>query len=368
MKVMTVLGTRPEIIRLSRVIPRLDEHCDHVLVHTGQNYDETLSAVFFKELEIREPDFFLGVESTNFEEQVGQILRKAADVIRKEKPDRLLILGDTNSGLSAIVGARMGIPVYHIEGGNRCYDDRVPEEVNRRIIDTCSTVLMSYTNRSKDNLLEEGVERERIYVIGNPIYEVLTHYSEKIERSDVLRRFKVGEGKYFAVTLHRTENVDVPERLAGILDALQAVHAKYKLPVIVSLHPRTADRMKAFGVDPRKYDLVFTRPLGLFDWVKLEKNARCVITDSGTLQDECSVFHVPIVTLRDVTERAETLEAGSNIMVGADMTTILRGVEVAMSLSTDWTTPPEYLEKQVSVAIAKIVLGHLPFSRTRLQA
>jgi len=367
-KIMTIFGTRPEIIRLSRIIPTVDRHCEHVLVHTGQNYDETLSDVFFRELEVREPDAHLGVRSTGFDEQVAQILVRSAEVMRRERPDRILILGDTNSGLSAIVAARLGIPVYHIEGGNRCYDDRVPEEVNRRIIDTCSTILMTYTHRSKDNLLEEGIPRERIYVIGNPIFEVLTAYADRIEKSDALARFGVAKGEYFAVTLHRTENVDVLERLAELLDSLQAVHERYGLPVVVSLHPRTADRMQAHGVDPKRYDLVFTSPLGLFDWVSLEKNAKCVLTDSGTLQDECSIFHVPIVTLRDVTERAETQEAGSNITVGADRETILRGVDVALSTSADWTTPAEYLEPHVSVTVAKILLGHLPFSRTRLQA
>src|SRR3989449_7467507 len=227
---------------------------------------------------------------------------------------------------------------------------------------------MAYTHRSKDNLLEEGVERERVYVIGNPIFEVLTAYEGRIDRSDVLQRFKLKTREYFAVTLHRTENVDVVPRLQGILDSLQAVHEKYRQPVIVSLHPRTADRMQAFGLKKQSYDLVFTHPLGLFDWVQLEKNARCVITDSGTLQDECSIFHVPIVTLRDVTERAETQEAGSNILAGANRETMLRAVDVVLSMPTEWTTPPEYLEKQVSVTVAKILLGPLPFTRTRLQA
>jgi len=368
MKIMTIFGTRPEIIRLSRIIPLLDQHCEHTLVHTGQNYDENLSDVFFRELGIRDPDHHLGVKATGFEVQVGQILARIAALIRDVKPDRVLILGDTNSGLAAIVAAHMGVPIYHIEGGNRCYDDRVPEEVNRRIIDACSTVLMAYTHRSKDNLLEEGVERERVYVIGNPIFEVLTAYEGRIDRSDVLQRFKLKTREYFAVTLHRTENVDVVPRLQGILDSLQAVQEKYRQPVIVSLHPRTADRMQAFGLKKQSYDLVFTHPLGLFDWVQLEKNARCVITDSGTLQDECSIFHVPIVTLRDVTERAETQEAGSNILAGANRESILRAVDVVLSMPTEWTTPPEYLEKQVSVAVAKILLGHLPFTRTRLQA
>ncbi len=365
MKVMTVFGTRPEIIRLSRIIPLLDGHCDHVLVHTGQNYDETLSDVFFRELDVRAPDIHLGVKAGGFEEQVGQILARAGEALRREKPDRVLILGDTNSGLAAVVACRLGIPVFHIEAGNRCYDDRVPEEVNRRVIDTCSTVLMPYTNRSKDNLLEEGVPRERIHVVGNPIFEVLTAFADSIEASKVLTRFKVTTGTYFAVTLHRTENVDRPERLRALLDGLQTVREKYNQPVVVSLHPRTEDRLKAAAIEPKSYDLVFTRPLGLFDWVKLEKNARCVLTDSGTLQDECSIFHVPMVTVRDVTERAETQETGSNVLAGADKEAILRSVELALAAPRDWTVPPEYLEPHVSATVAKIVLGHLPFGRTR---
>lgn len=368
MKVMTIVGTRPEIIRLSLIIPLLDRHCDHYVVHTGQNYDETLSDVFFKELGLRQPDEYLGVRANSFDEQVAHILARSANAMRQQRPDRVLILGDTNSGLAAIMAARMAIPVYHIEGGNRCYDDRVPEEVNRRVIDTCSTVLMSYTHRSKDNLLQEGVEREHIFVIGNPIFEVIDAYTDDIEKSDALERFGVRKGEYFAVTLHRTENVDETERLRELLNSLEAVGEQYGKPVVVSLHPRTADRMRAQGIKPESYKLVFTRPLGFFDWVKLEKNAWCVLSDSGTLQDECSILHVPIVTLRDVTERAETQECGSNVMAGADKETILRCVDLATSTPYDWTIPPEYLEPQVSTTVAKIVLGHLPFSRTRLRA
>lgn len=365
MKVLTIFGTRPEIIRLSRIIPLLDAHCKHVLIHTGQNYDEALSDVFFRELGVRAPDFHLGVKAAGFEEQVGQILARAGEVLRRERPDRVLILGDTNSGLAAIVACRLGIPVFHIEAGNRCYDDRVPEEVNRRIIDTCSTVLMPYTNRSKDNLLEEGVPRERIHVVGNPIFEVLTAYADRIEASEVLTRLKLTRGQYFAVTLHRTENVDRPERLRALLEGFQAVREEYGQPVVVSLHPRTEDRLTAAGIDPKSFDLAFTRPLGLFDWVSLEKHARCVLTDSGTLQDECSIFHVPMVTVRDVTERAETQERGSNVLAGADKDALLRSVGLALAAPTDWTVPPEYLEPHVSATVAKIVLGHLPFGRTR---
>jgi len=212
MKVMTLFGTRPEIIRLSRVIKHLDRFCEQVLVHTGQNYDPNLSDIFFQDLDLRLPDIHLGIKATSFAEQAGQILAKAGEVLAQVRPDRLLILGDTNSGLAAIVAARMGIPVYHMEAGNRCYDDRVPEEINRRVIDHCSDILMPYTHRSKENLVSEGIERQRIFVIGNPIYEVLNTYAAQIDASDVLTQLGVFEGAYFLVTLHRAENVDIPVR------------------------------------------------------------------------------------------------------------------------------------------------------------
>ena len=365
MKVMTILGTRPEIIRLAATIPVLDRFCEHVLVHTGQNYDDSLSEIFFRELKLRKPDVQLGVKATGFGDQVGEIVKRSAEVLAEVKPDRVLILGDTNSGMSAFAAARRGIPVYHIEAGNRCYDDRVPEEVNRRAIDSCSTVLMAYTNRSKDNLLQEGVARERIFVIGNPIFEVMSAYRDQIEKSDVLSRLGLKPDQYFAVTLHRTENVDDLTRLTTLLDTLAEVRKKYGQPVIVSWHPRTADRMKAAGIDGSRFDLQFVTPLGFFDFVKLEKNARCVITDSGTLQDECAILHVPLVTCRDVTERAETQDYGSNLMAGADRETILRCVDIALRAPREWTVPPEYLEPRVSLTIAKILLGHLPFRRIK---
>jgi UDP-N-acetylglucosamine 2-epimerase (non-hydrolysing) len=362
---MTILGTRPEIIRLAATIPVLDRFCEHVLVHTGQNYDDSLSEIFFREMALRKPDVQLGVKAIGFGDQVGEIIRRSAEVLAEVKPDRVLILGDTNSGMSAFSAARQGIPVYHIESGNRCFDDRVPEEVNRRVIDTCSTVLMAYTNRSKDNLLQEGVARERIFVIGNPIFEVMNTYQEQIEGSEVLTRLGLKPNEYFAVTLHRTENVDDLSRLNTLLETLAAVGKKYGQPVIVSWHPRTADRMKAAGIDSSRFGLRFVTPLGFFDFVKLEKNARCVITDSGTLQDECSILHVPLVTCREVTERAETQEYGSNLMGGVNRETILRCVDIALKSSREWTVPPEYLEPKVSLTIAKILLGHLPFRRIK---
>lgn len=358
MKILTLFGTRPEIIRLSVMIKHLDRLCKHVLVHTGQNFDENLSEVFFRELDLRRPDLYLGVKSTQFSEQAGQILVRADEVLEKIKPDRVIILGDTNSGLSAIVAARRGIPVFHLEAGNRCYDDRVPEEINRRIIDHCSTVLMPYTHRSKDNLLREGIERERIFVIGNPIYEVINTYAAQIERSEVLSRLGLVPQDYFLVTLHRAENVDDAGRLGSIFDALERVAAVYEQPVVVSLHPRTRDRMQQYGVQVRSERIRLLAPLGFFDFISLERSARCVLTDSGTVQEECCIFGVSNVTIRDVTERPETVECGSNILSGADPDMIVQAVDLVLNSPREWTPPPEYLEKQVSTAVAKIVLGY----------
>jgi len=357
-KLMTFLGTRPEIIRLSVIIKVLDRFCKHVLVYTGQNYDENLSQVFFRELGVRQPDIDLGVQTSDFAEQVGQIITRAGEAMQKVKPDRVMILGDTNSGLAAIVAARRGIPVFHLEAGNRCYDDRVPEEINRRIIDHCSTVLMPYTNRSRDNLLREGIEHDRIFVIGNPIYEVLKTYSPEIEAGDVLGRLGLQPRKYFLVTMHRAENVDDPERLKSLLEGLHQVEAKFQHPILVSLHPRTRDKMSQYGLAVRSELIHLLDPLGFSDFVTLERNARCVLTDSGTVQEECCIFRVPNVTIRDVTERPETVECGSNILAGAEPEMIVQAVDLVLNSSCDWTPPPEYVVDHVSSTVSKIILGY----------
>jgi UDP-N-acetylglucosamine 2-epimerase (non-hydrolysing) len=355
MRVVTWFGTRPEIIRLSRVIDALDRHCQQTLVHTGQNYDENLSDIFFRDLGVRAPDIHLGIAASDFGAQAGAILEKSYELLARERPDRLLILGDTNSGLAAVSAARLGIPVYHMEAGNRCYDNRVPEEVNRRIIDGCSAVLMPYTHRSKENLLREGFERPRIAVIGNPIFEVLEHYAAEIEAAPLPHAPR----SYFLATLHRAENVDEPERLRSLVEGLARVAAAYKLPVVLSLHPRTQDKLTRFGMElPESLRVV--KPLGFFEFVKLEKNARCVLSDSGTVQEECCIFGVPNVTLRDVTERAETIECGSNILSGADPEAIERAAAIALSSLTSsqpWQVPEEYLVPNVSQTVVKIVLG-----------
>jgi UDP-N-acetylglucosamine 2-epimerase (non-hydrolysing) len=358
MKVMTVLGTRPEIIRLSCIIPRLDRHCRHVLVHTGQNFDPRLSDIFFSELGIRPPDYFLGVRGDSFAEQVGQILVRTEQVLASERPDRLLILGDTNSGLAAVVAKRMAIPVYHMEAGNRCYDDRVPEETNRRIIDHSSDALMPYTERSRAHLLREGVPSQRIHVIGNPIFEVLQHYEAEIAASTVLARLGLEVGKYFLVTLHRAENADVESRLRSLTAALEALGREYRLPIVCSLHPRTRDKMALYGLDTQQSTVSFHSPFGFFDFVALERNAFCLLSDSGTVQEEGCIFRVANVTIRDVTERPETLESGSNMLSGAEPDMILRCVETVLSGSRAWTVPAEYTVPHVSDTVAKIMLGY----------
>jgi UDP-N-acetylglucosamine 2-epimerase (non-hydrolysing) len=358
MKVMTILGTRPEIIRLSRVIPLLDRFSEHVLVHTGQNYDDRLSRIFFKELEVRDPDVHMGVRSGSFSGQIGRILEESEGLFRKHRPDRLLILGDTNSGLSSIVARRLGIPVYHMEAGNRCYDDRVPEEVNRRVIDHCSSILMPYTDRSRKNLLREGIAGERIFVIGNPIKEVIDSFGSRIASVQPLQSLGIDEGKYFLATMHRAENVDDEGRLRSLVEALTLLHRKYGFPVVCSFHPRTRAKVQAYDVDIGAEGLRFVEPFGFFDFIRLEKSAFCLLSDSGTVQEEACIFGVPNVTIRDVTERPETVECGSNLLSGADPRTILSHVELATSRKGGWRPPPEYLAENVADTVCRIVLGY----------
>jgi UDP-N-acetylglucosamine 2-epimerase (non-hydrolysing) len=358
MKILTILGTRPEIIRLSRIIPALDQLCDHVLVHTGQNFEPSLSQLFFDQLGLREPNHHLGVRSTGFGDQLGQIFAGAERLFRDEKPDRILILGDTNSGLTAILAKRLGIPVYHMEAGNRCYDDRVPEEVNRRVIDHSSDVLMPYTWRSRENLLAEGFEGRRIHVIGNPIFEVINHFETEIDLSGILKELGLSAKQYFLVTMHRAENVDLDQRLAVLIRALESVQSRWRIPVIVSTHPRTRSRLDALGLTPENDQIRFIEPFSFFDFVTLERNARCVLSDSGTVQEECCIFKVPNVTIRDVTERPETVDCGSNILSGADPDTVVGCVHAALEQGTNWQPPAEYVVRDVSKTVIKIVLGH----------
>lgn len=358
MKVLTIFGTRPEIIRLSRIMPLLDANCEHVTVHTGQNYHEGLSGIFLNELGVRDPDFHMGVRSASFGEQAGKILALAEEIIAEQAPDKVLVLGDTNSALAAVVAARRGIPVFHMEAGNRCYDNRVPEEINRRIIDHSSSVLLPYTTRSKENLVREGIERERIFVTGNPINEVLRHNKGAIDSSPVVSALGVQPKNYILVTLHRAENVDVPERLKSIFEGFDKAASEFGRQLLVSVHPRTADRLKSFGINPSSEDVRLLDPLGFFDFVKLERDSLGVYTDSGTVQEECAIFGIPNVTVRDVTERPETIECGSNILSGADPDSIVSAMNLALSREGTWSAPEEYLTPVVSEKVANIVLGH----------
>ncbi|WP_242876380.1 non-hydrolyzing UDP-N-acetylglucosamine 2-epimerase [Desulfosporosinus hippei] len=354
---MTIIGTRPEIIRLSRIIPLLDKVCDHVFVHTGQNYDQRLNDIFFRDLELRSPNYTLNCRTLTMMGQIGEILYKCEQLMINERPDRLLILGDTNSALAAMSAKRLNIPVYHMEAGNRCYDDRVPEEINRRIIDHCSDILMPYTERSRANLLKEGIDGKRIFVTGNPIREVLSYYADNIKQSRILEILGVSSKSYFLVTLHRAENVDDEVRLSKFIASLHKLYTDYKIPLICSLHPRTRSQLQKQSKILEGGGIKIVDPLGLFDFVCLEQNAFCVLSDSGTVQEECSLFKIANVTLRDVTERPETMESGSNILSGCEPENISRSVEIALSMGCAWEAPVEYMEHNVSRKVLKILLG-----------
>jgi len=355
MKIMTVLGTRPEIIRLSRIIPLLDKYNEYILVNTGQNYAKELNKLFFKELNLREPDYDLDTRSETTFEQISKIFYECEKIILKEKPDRILLLGDTNSALTSMIAKRYKIKVFHMEAGNRCYDDRVPEEINRRIIDHCSDILMPYTERSRHNLLKEGIPNNKIFVIGNPIKEVLDFYIKQIDSSDILDKLKLKNSSYFLVTLHRSENVDINERLNNFILSFEKISNKFNLPIILSLHPRTKSKLESKNYLEGKSNITAVTPPGLFDFIKLEQNAACVLTDSGTVLEECCIFKIPNLTIRDVTERPETIECGSNILSGCNLITIEKNVDIAINNKFNWDPPNEYKVENVSFKVLKIV-------------
>lgn len=357
MKVITILGTRPELIRLSLIVRKLDKLCNQILIHTGQNYDVNLNDIFLRELGYRKMDYHLGAEGT-FGKQVGIILSKLEVIIKKEKPDAFLVLGDTNSGLSAIAAKRLGVFVFHMEAGNRCYDDRVPEENNRRIIDNQSDILLPYSERSRSNLIREGFALQRIYVTGNPIKEVLDSFMPQIRRSDIMKRLGLKKKKYFLLTLHRAENVESEIRLSKFVEAFNRIYDKYKMPMIWSVHPHT---LKQLDGNPRlktKKGIKVLEPLGFFEFNSLQKNAFCVLSDSGTAPEECSIFGVPVVILRDSMERPETLDSGSSFVAGCETEDILRGIEVATKSDNNWIPPQDYLKKNVSDTVVRIVLSY----------
>jgi UDP-N-acetylglucosamine 2-epimerase (non-hydrolysing) len=361
MKVLTILGTRPEIIRLSRIIPKLDRYSDHIIVHTGQNYDYELDKIFFHTLKIRKPDYYLNARGT-FAKQIAIIFEKLEEILIKEKPDRFLVLGDTNSSLGAVIAKRLMIPVFHMEAGNRCYDENVPEEVNRRIIDHSSSVLLPYSNRSCENLLSEGISRNRIYVTGNPIYEVIKSNLKKINLSKILNELKLKNSSYFLLTLHRQENVDNPKQLLKFINLLKIIIKKYSNKKIVwPIHPRTKNLLARLKIDLDK-KIILSKPVSFFDFIKLEKNSFCILTDSGTVQEECSILKIPCIVLRNSTERQETVETASAIINYGNEFTIGKNIQIALeNKKKDDSIPTEYLIKNVSDRIINIVLSHHNF-------
>ena len=328
---MTIVGTRPEIIKLSRVIHELDQHTRHILVHTGQNYDYELNQIFFQQLEIRKPDHFLDAAVENVGETIGNVIARSYEVMANEEPDALLLLGDTNSCLSAISAKRHKIPVFHMEAGNRCFDERVPEEINRRIVDHISDINMPYTEHARRYLLAEGIRPETIIKTGSPMKEILEHYLPQIEASDALTQMKLEPEKYFLVSAHREENVDNELNFKDLLESLNAIAEKYGIPIIVSTHPRTRKRLKGLGAENMNGRIRFLKALGFFEYVKLEMNAFCVISDSGTITEESSILNFPAVTIRQAHERPEGMDEGTLIMCGLKAERIIESIEIVTS-------------------------------------
>ncbi|MCM3746889.1 UDP-N-acetylglucosamine 2-epimerase (non-hydrolyzing) [Paenibacillus pasadenensis] len=359
MRVMTVLGTRPEIIRLSLIIGKLDRLADrHILVHTGQNYTASLNDVFFQEMGVRKPDHIMAGGSHSLGGQLSGMFGEMERLLKEERPHVVLLLGDTNSALCAIVAERMGIPVVHMEAGNRCYDLTVPEEKNRRIIDAVSTINMPYTEYSKNNLLREGFPANRIVRTGNPIYEVMSFYRSRIDASDILNRLGLQAGEYLLVTTHRAENVDVPLHLDGILEGLNRIAERHGKRLICSIHPRTRSRIDSGGTGVKPHPLVeFHEPFGFFDFVALERSAWCAVSDSGTVQEECCLLGVPTVTIRNTTERPETVDCGSNAVSGLKADNIAAAVDVMTALPASWSIPAGYEATDVSDIVVKFLLG-----------
>lgn len=357
---MTILGTRPEIIRLACVMQELDKYVDQIIVHTGQNYDYELNEIFFKELEIRKPDHFLNVDTSSLGQVLGGILIKAEEIMRKEKPDAVLILGDTNSSIAGIIAKRLKIPIYHMEAGNRCFDQNVPEEINRKIIDHIADFNLVYTEHARRHLLSEGLQHRRIYVTGSPMYEVLHKYLDRINSSTILEELGLKDRQYFIVSAHREENVDDPKHLRQILTILNSLAEMYNVPVIVSTHPRTRKRLESVSDIQMDERVRFLKPFGFFDYVHLEMHAMCSISDSGTISEESAVLQFPAVTIREAIERPEALDAGSIIMTGLDVETVLMAVRMVMD-KREWLAnmqmPEEYLVKNCSERVLGLIVG-----------
>jgi UDP-N-acetylglucosamine 2-epimerase (non-hydrolysing) len=367
LKVLTVVGTRPEIIRLSRVTELLDEHVNHIIAHTGQNYDYELNEIFYQDLELRKPDFFLNVDVSSLEASVGDIIRKSGELLRAEKPDALLVLGDTNSCLSAYMAKRLHIPIFHMEAGNRCFDFNVPEEINRRVIDHIADFNLVYTEHARRHLISEGLPHRRIYLTGSPMFEVLTYYKDKIETSAIVDTLKLEKRKYFVVSAHREENVDNPENLQRILIILNNLAADYQLPVIVSTHPRTRKRLEALDASKMDNRIQFLKPFGFTDYVNLQMNALCTVSDSGTISEESAMLNFPAISLRNSMERPEAQDGGTIILTGFNPDAVLNSISLVIgehkrNLLKEIT--PDYKVPYTSWRVLKLITGLSALSNT----
>lgn len=360
LKVMTILGTRPEIIRLAVVMRLLDEHTDHVLVHTGQNYDYELNNIFFEDLGVRRPDHFMEVDTSSLGTVLGQILMRTEELILQEGPEALLILGDTNSAVASVIAKRMKVPIYHMEAGNRSFDANVPEEVNRRLIDHLADFNLVYTENARRHLLSEGIPHRFIYLTGSPMREVLEAHLDGIQESTIVDQLRLEARRYFIVSVHREENVDHRPHLEQILQALTALHDRYRLPIVVSTHPRTRKRLEASGLDTGLADVRFLKPFGFLDYNRLQRDAFCAVSDSGTISEESAILGFPAVTIRNAIERPEALDAGSIMLTGLNSEVVLQAVDFVTREREAFPRqeiPEEYEIRNTSQRVVKLMLG-----------
>jgi len=364
-KVMTIVGTRPEVIKLSRVIAELDRYTEHVLVHTGQNYDYELNEIFFKELDVRRPDYFLEAAGKSAAQTIGTVISKSDEIIANECPEALLVLGDTNSCLAVIAAKRRKVPIFHMEAGNRCFDQRVPEEINRKLVDHLSDINMPYTEHARRYLLAEGVRPDMIIKTGSPMKEILAYYMPTIEKSDVLDRIGLKAGEFFLVSMHREENVDSDNNFADLLTSLNAIAEKYGKPIIISTHPRTRNRLEERSQGELAKELQFLKPLGFLDYIKLQMQAFCVISDSGTITEESSILNFPAITIREAHERPEGMDEGTLIMSGLRAERVLQSIEIVTSQHSNskrqFRLVKDYDTESVSKKVVRIVMSYTDY-------
>ena len=364
MTVMSVVGTRPEIIRLSRVLAKLDAVCNHILVHTGQNYDYELNQVFFEDLGIRKPDYFLNAAGRNAAETIGKLIIEIDPLLEKIKPEAILVLGDTNSCLSVIPAKRRKIPIFHMEAGNRCFDQRVPEETNRRIVDHTADINMPYSSIAREYLLAEGIPADRVIKTGSPMFEVLSHYMHQIDSSDVHARLDIEKGEYFVVSAHREENVDSPDQLLKLTTSLNIIAEHFDLPVIVSTHPRSRQRIESQGIKFHK-NIRLLKPLGFHDYNCLQKNAKVVLSDSGTINEESSIMNFPALNIREAHERPEGMEEGAVMMVGLEIERMLQALSIVKTQSRgvtrDFRMVADYSMPNVSEKVVRIIHSYTDY-------